>query len=143
MRLERTRRGHHIGHVRTGCAVQQRGTIDALTTPWLITVARHRLVDHWRREAVASRSLALLDGGTDAHDDPWDAVLDQRRAHQVLAELAPMHRAVLTLRYLDDLPVGDVAASIGKSVRATESLLARARRAFREAYESNDRRDDD
>lgn len=92
---------------------------------------------------MASRSLTLLDGGTDAHDDPWDAVLDQRRAHQVLAKLAPMHRAVLTLRYLDDLPVGDVAASIGKSVRATESLLARARRAFREAYESNDRRDDD
>lgn len=122
---------------------EQRRTIDAVTIPWLITIARNRLIDHWRREAVAARSLTMLDGGADGHDDPWDAVLDQQRAHQVLDELAPMHRAVLVLRYLDDLSVGEVAASIGKSVRATESLLARARRAFRDTYETDDRRGHD
>jgi RNA polymerase sigma-70 factor (ECF subfamily) len=39
------------------------------------------------------------------------------------------------LRYVDDLSVAEVARLLGKSVRATESLLARARTALRAAYE--------
>jgi RNA polymerase sigma-70 factor (ECF subfamily) len=38
------------------------------------------------------------------------------------------------LRYLDDLSVAEVAGLLGKSVRATESLLVRARTALRAAY---------
>ena len=38
------------------------------------------------------------------------------------------------LRYVDDLPVPEVAAVLGRSVHATETLLVRARRAFRTAY---------
>jgi RNA polymerase sigma-70 factor (ECF subfamily) len=41
---------------------------------------------------------------------------------------------VLSLRYLDDLTVPEVADALGRSVHATESLLARARRAFRMSY---------
>jgi RNA polymerase sigma-70 factor (ECF subfamily) len=44
-----------------------------------------------------------------------------------LAMLPPLYRAVLVLRYVDDLPVGEVAAVIGRDVGATNSLLARAR----------------
>ena len=48
--------------------------------------------------------------------------------------MAPMHQAVLTLRYLDDLSVAEVAHELGRSLHATESLLARAKTAFRRAY---------
>ena len=48
---------------------------------------------------------------------------------------APPHRAALTLRYLDDLPVPEVAALLGRTLHATEALLVRARAAFRRAYE--------
>jgi RNA polymerase sigma-70 factor (ECF subfamily) len=41
---------------------------------------------------------------------------------------------VLTLRYLDDLPVGEVADILDRTLHATEALLARARAAFRRAY---------
>jgi RNA polymerase sigma-70 factor (ECF subfamily) len=40
--------------------------------------------------------------------------------------LSGPHRAALTLRYLDGLPVADVAACLGRSLHATETLLARA-----------------
>ena len=40
----------------------ERQTVDHPSVPWLITIARHKLVDHWRREAVARRSLELLAG---------------------------------------------------------------------------------
>ena len=54
---------------------------------------------------------------------------------EVLQELPVDYRLVLTLRYLDDWSVGEVAEAIGSSYSATESLLARARRAFGEAFE--------
>jgi RNA polymerase sigma-70 factor (ECF subfamily) len=57
----------------------------------------------------------------------------------VLGGLRDEHRAVLTFRYLDALPVPDVARLIGRSVHATESLLVRARAAFRLAYEQGER----
>jgi RNA polymerase sigma-70 factor (ECF subfamily) len=53
----------------------------------------------------------------------------------VLARLAPQHRAALVLRHVDDLPVPQVAAALGRTVHATEALLSRARTAFRRAYE--------
>jgi RNA polymerase sigma-70 factor (ECF subfamily) len=51
-----------------------------------------------------------------------------------LGELSPTHQAVLSLRYFDDLPVAEVALTLGRSVHATESLLNRAKAAFRLAY---------
>jgi RNA polymerase sigma-70 factor (ECF subfamily) len=100
---------------------------------WLIGVARHKLVDHWRRTARESRNLRLAIQEADL-DDPWDAELDALRARAVLDLLGPHHRAVLTLRYLDDLPVAEVADLIGRTLHATEALLVRARTAFRRAY---------
>ena len=105
----------------------------SLTTPWLIGVARHKLVDHWRRQSREERNLRAVSDEFPP-DDPWDTHLDAVRAHQTLDGLAPQHRAALTLRYLDDLSVPDVAAHLQRTVHATEALLVRARAAFRRAY---------
>ncbi|MGI9597658.1 MAG: RNA polymerase subunit sigma-24, partial [Acidimicrobiales bacterium] len=51
-----------------------------------------------------------------------------------LAGLAPHHRAALTLRYLDVLPVGEVAGHLDRTLQATEALLTRSKTAFRRAY---------
>jgi RNA polymerase sigma-70 factor (ECF subfamily) len=107
------------------------------TVPWLIGTARHKLVDHWRRREREERGLRLLEGDHQT-EDPWDAQLDVLRAQQVLGGLGSSHRAALTLRYLDDLPVARVAALLGRTVHATEALLVRARTAFRRAYESTE-----
>ena len=53
-----------------------------------------------------------------------------------MRELPDDQRAALVFRYHDDLPVADVAALLGRSVDATESLLVRARqRALRRLSE--------
>jgi RNA polymerase sigma-70 factor (ECF subfamily) len=106
-----------------------------LSTAWLVGVARHKLVDHWRRQAREQRGLRLLaDSDTDVDSDAWDVHLDALRARSTLETLAPHHRAALTLRYLDDLPVSEVADLLDRTVHATEALLVRARAAFRRAY---------
>jgi len=104
-----------------------------LSVPWVIGVARHKLVDHWRRQARDERSLrAMVDDATP--HDPWDVQLDVVRARDTLERLGPHHRAALTLRYLDDLSVLQVAELLERTVHATEALLVRARIAFRRAY---------
>jgi len=111
-----------------------------MSMPWIIGVARHKLVDHWRRLSRETSGLrALGDRYPDeASEDATDSQLDAVRARATLALLAPHHQAVLTLRYLDDLPVPEVAALLGRTVHATEALLTRARRAFKRAYDEQD-----
>ncbi|MGY1802852.1 RNA polymerase sigma factor [Blastococcus sp. SYSU D00922] len=116
------------------------GATGPVTVPWLIGTARHKLVDHWRRQEREQRTLRLVEGAE--VDDPWDVRLDALRARQVLDGLSPQHRAALTLRYVDDLPVPQVAALLQRTVHATEALLVRARAAFRRAYVTTGGSDD-
>ena len=112
----------------------KRRTVSPLTTAWLIGVARHKLVDHWRRQAREERNVELAADDAWPTEDPWDERLDATVADALLSELAPHHRAALTLRYLDGLSVPEVADVLGRTVHATEALLVRARVAFRRAY---------
>jgi len=114
-----------------------------VSVPWLVGVARHKLVDHWRRQAREEQGLRTVTSTegrrlSDHDEDRWDVSLDALRARDTLDQLSPLHRAVLTLRYLDDLPVLDVAELVDRSVHATEGLLVRARGAFRRAYGEQD-----
>jgi RNA polymerase sigma-70 factor, ECF subfamily len=113
-------------------------TVRDLTVAWLVGVARHKLVDHWRRREREERSLGAVHGGRVDVDDPWEEHVNAEQAHAALARLAAPQRAALTLRYLDGLPVAQVAEYLGRSLHATETLLVRARAAFRRAYEEGD-----
>lgn len=108
------------------------------SAPWLMTIARNKLVDHWRRQERGERHLRLtspltepaavdVDGSVSSFDP--DVGID------VLHALGPHHRAALSLRYLDGLAVPHVAAVLGRSVHATEALLQRAKHAFRTEYD--------
>lgn len=107
---------------------------------WLIGTARHKLVDHWRRGGRQRDALAELWDEHPVAVDPFDSPIEADVAHATLAALAPIHRSVLTLRYCDDLPVGEVAATIGRTVHATEALLTRAKAAFRSHYPTGELR---
>ena len=105
------------------------GLADATTMPWLMGVARHKLIDHYRRSSREERKLSLV-WSSRADEASVDLDITDTAAFSALAELSAVHRLVLVLRYLDDLSVNQIADEIGKSVRATESLLVRARQAL-------------
>jgi RNA polymerase sigma-70 factor (ECF subfamily) len=52
-----------------------------------------------------------------------------------LAEISDRHEAVLRAKYLDGWSVREIARRWNETPKAIESLLTRARQAFREAYE--------
>ena len=103
-----------------------------VNVPWLIGTARHKLVDHWRRTGRNRRLLEELWETTDPPIDDNEPV-DALHVREVLTHLLPHHRTALTLRYLDGLPVDQVATLVERSLHATESLLMRAKAAYRQA----------
>jgi RNA polymerase sigma-70 factor, ECF subfamily len=113
----------------------RQGSLPEVNVGWLVAVARNKLVDHWRRLEREQRSLVAAEADVQESDDPWDEWFDTESAYAALAHLSVPQRAVLTLRYLDGLPVAEVAEHIGRSLHATETLLARSRGALRRQYE--------
>jgi RNA polymerase sigma-70 factor (ECF subfamily) len=113
----------------------RQGRLTEVSTAWLVGVARHKLIDYWRRLEREQRSLAAAEASAADVDDPWDDWLDAEAAYAALALLPIPQRAALTLRYLDGLPVAEVAEHLGRTVHGTETLLARSRAALRRHYQ--------
>jgi RNA polymerase sigma-70 factor (ECF subfamily) len=121
-------------------AVRSRRYVDrGEPVSWLIGIARHRLLDHFRRldrrergflRLVANRPPQAIWMGTGDEDGRVNAALDGLPAAQ---------RAAIVLRYLDDLPVREVARLLGRSEGAVESLLSRGREALRHSLAEDKR----
>ena len=99
----------------------------AVDVRWLVTVARCRFIDQWRRQRRLDHNLSLAwaaERGTDVED------ADEPTSTELLDHLVSLvadHRLVLTLRYIDGFSVPEVATLIERTTTATYSLLARAR----------------
>ncbi len=99
---------------------------------WLLGIARHRVFRHYRRatvQAVEGRPDRLSD------DLPPPELLEGReRAEVVRAALVCLHdgsRNMLLAKYAEGLSVAEIATRSGRSAKAVESLLSRARRQLR------------
>jgi RNA polymerase sigma-70 factor, ECF subfamily len=120
-------------------AAQRSGQAHLQSIPWVIGVARHKLADHYRRADSEHRRLAVVWANGHRCDDDQLDDLDRespQRVLDLLRGLSSPHRIVLALRYVDEMSVAEIAQFLGRSVRATESLLVRARRALISSYRS-------
>ena len=119
-------------------AVRARRSFDGRSDPvtWICSIARNRLLDHYRKEArEQARHLRLIVTDLNPPETTeWDRI-DQREAVvSALATLPPLERNALMLRYLDGYSVRETSRLIGRSESATESLLVRARDRVRAAF---------
>lgn len=110
------------------------GRGEQVTRAWLMTVARNKVVDRWRRAERDERAMRTLRRRQEeefpiqwAHEATRDTVLD------ALDRLPLGQRRLLVMKYVDSLPVRDIATVLHRTEGATESALARARRAFKKA----------
>jgi RNA polymerase sigma factor (sigma-70 family) len=95
---------------------------------WLLTIARHVLIDEARR----GRRLVPL---PDALAASPEAAEQGVRVAEVLAALPEAQRRVLQLVYVFGYSQAEAAAILGTSEGALKTAIWRARAAFREEYE--------
>jgi RNA polymerase sigma-70 factor (ECF subfamily) len=118
----------------------RRGTPVVTPVPWILGVARHKLLDHLRRQRRVGWTLLSWEDmvDDDALSVPEDDEMAREQAIAALAAVPSPQREALVLRYLDDLSVPEVAIALDRSISAAESLLARGRVAFRRALREAD-----
>lgn len=105
---------------------------DAPLFTWLCACCRNEIAAHFRRAGRRPREVELTgDFAQVRPDDPDTAEL----VHAALDRISPAYARAMEWRYLDGLEVNDVAKRLGLTYKAAESLLSRARTAFRAAYE--------
>ena len=73
-------------------------------------------------------------GETGQRRSSWEDRGRQEEVAAALDALSEREEAVLRAKYLDGLSVAEIAAANGETPKAVESLLSRARQAFREVY---------
>lgn len=104
---------------------------------WLFGIAAN-VVRGQLRAATAARqrvvALTIVAAAAPVHDPQERAV----RIARTLADLPPRQEQVLRSKYLEQMSVQAIADAWGESPKAIESLLTRARQAFREAYDAGD-----
>ena len=101
---------------------------------WVLTMARHALIDHLRRTRDTTSVEDLADVLAGPHPDPLEGLIRTEQADRVrraLAGLPAEMREALALHYGQELRMRDIGALLGLSEAAAKQRVYRARRELR------------
>jgi RNA polymerase sigma-70 factor, ECF subfamily len=92
---------------------------------WLRKVAVNRAIDRMRQESRYDGE-PLTDAAAVVEDATEEDPLLRRRMAELLAQLTPAARAVVVLRYQEDLDPTDIASTLDMSINTVKSHLKRS-----------------
>lgn len=126
---------------------------EAALFSWLCSICRFEISGHFKRERRAPPQVDLFEESGALRevletlpaslDDPENELLRRevaRLVHESLDHLPVHYGQVLEWKYSDGLSVKEMAEQLGMTPKAVESLLTRARLAFRDQFASLTRR---
>ncbi len=111
---------------------------------WLLGIARHKVEDYYRRRLREMGSPLELDDmalPAPTADAGIEERIDRERlrdkTHRVLAQLPEPYGLVLLWRYWEKRSAREMAEQTGRTEKAIERLLARARTRFRSLWDAD------
>jgi len=121
---------------------------EAALFTWICTFCRHEISGHYRRSGKAPQPMGLIEGAPDmgpglvrlaertarAPDDEAQRRDEARLVQETLDILPARYGNALEWKYIQGLSVGEIADRLKVGTKAAESLLTRARQAFRLAF---------
>jgi len=121
---------------------------EAALFTWLCTICRHEIAAHYERRGSRPESVTLVEETPEVRaaldslaatlrQDPESVVQRGEVARLVQVTLDALPQAygdALEWKYVHDLSVREIAARLGLGEKAAESLLTRARQAFRDLF---------
>jgi RNA polymerase sigma-70 factor (ECF subfamily) len=128
---------------------RERYAAQAKFSTWLYTLARHRMVDHWRSrhgislasledEATVMQAEESVAAARDGSDDPLHATIDaeaRQRLFAALADVPPLQRDAFLLHVEGGLSLDEIAGLTAASGETVKSRLRYAYRRLRAALE--------
>jgi len=110
---------------------------------WLCAIARHETADFYRRKKIKTvlfSRLPILEQLASQALGPEGKVLKQELKKEIVAvlqQLSEGYSKILRLKYIEGLPVKDIARRLKTTAKAVESRLTRARRRFKKIWQKN------
>lgn len=101
---------------------------------WLRGIAANVLRNQLRARQRRGKRESPMNGDLGGEDT---TLVDRERSERIARSfdsLSDRHERVLRMKYLDGLSLIEIGTETGETEKAIESLLTRARTAFREAY---------
>ncbi|MEA2560307.1 MAG: polymerase sigma-70 factor, subfamily [Acidobacteriota bacterium] len=105
---------------------------------WLCACCRNEIRMGFRKKQRQPRVVELEEDIASDRDPPEGALArkeEVRHVHAALDLLPPRYARALEWKYVERLSVKEIAERLRVGAKAAESLLTRARQAFREGYE--------
>jgi len=110
-----------------------------LITVWLYRIARNSIVDYRRGKYAKAIEYGPPDMLSNIPEDAEQMKFDNiRLIHHALGRLSASHREVLTLHFLEALPVEAIAAITGISIGTVKSRLFYAKQNLKQIIKSED-----
>ncbi len=106
--------------------------------PYLHTVARNAIIDHYRKRRPELDDDALLELASHEPTAEESAVLgdDVAEVIRALALLSPTEEAAIRLKYLDSLDTNEISLYLDTSEDAVRQLLSRGLKRVRAYFDS-------
>ena len=107
---------------------------------WLLGIARHKVEDHYRKQLREVQFTLGEDNPSQEEADlrGVEEAIEQRQAEQItqeiLADLPESYAVVLLWKYWERRSLREIALATGKTEKAIERLLARARNLFKQKW---------
>ena len=112
---------------------------DATLRAWILGIARHKVEDYYRKRIRALELQEDEHSATESavlplFDEHLDAAVQQQRIQRTLALLPEPYALALIWRYRDERSTREMAELTGKTEKAIERLLSRARETFKQRW---------
>ena len=106
---------------------------------WILAIARHKVDDYYRKHIREAAFKEDDDPGretmtTPLLDEGIDSAMRRERIEKTLARMPESYALALLWRYRDEKSLLDMAHTCGKTEKAVERLLARARESFKRRW---------
>lgn len=107
---------------------------------FLYSICQHKIIDFYRRRKlkhIVFSQMPQLEGLISPLLNPeqeLDATIMKEKIRKVLGKILPRYRQILILKYLENMPVEEIAQKMAITFKSAESQLFRARRAFVENF---------
>lgn len=107
---------------------------------WLYRIAHDVAVSYLRRRRKLPTPMSEeVDFSQEVEEwDEMQALDNAELVHRTLEQLSPAHREVLTLRFLEELELTEIAEVVGCEIGTVKSRLHYAKRSLREQIEGED-----